>query len=123
MFVDVAYAGSRGIHIPFQGQLDQLNPKFMSMGPALFDSVPNPFSGLMSPTSALNAPTVTREQLLLPYPQFTAVGTTQDAFDSRYDALQVKVQKHLSNGQQVLVAYTVSKLITNTDTLTPWLEP
>jgi hypothetical protein len=123
VFIDLAYSGSRGIHIPFQGQLDQLNPQYMSMGPALFNSVPNPFAGLMSPTSALDAPTVTAEQLLLPYPQFTSVGTTQDAFDSRYDALQLKVQKHLSNGQQVLVAYTVSKLITNTDTLTPWLEP
>jgi hypothetical protein len=41
---------------------------------------------------------------------------------SRYDALQATVQKRFSSGGTLLVAYTNAKLISNTDTLTDWLE-
>ena len=122
VFVDVAYAGSRGVHLPFIGQLNQLPVRYMSMGQALFNSVPNPFYNLIPSISSLDTPTVPAEQLLLPYPQYTGLSPTQDAYDSRYHSLQLKIQKHFSGGQQVLVAYTVSKLITNTDSLTGWLE-
>jgi hypothetical protein len=37
--------------------------------------------------------------------------------------MQLKVRKAFSGGQTVMVSYTIAKLITNTDTLTNWLEP
>jgi len=37
--------------------------------------------------------------------------------------MQIKGRKNFNNGQTVLVSYTIAKLITNTDTLTGWLEP
>jgi hypothetical protein len=122
VFLDVAYAGSRGVHLPFVGQMNQLNPQYMAMGQALFNSVKNPFYGLIPSISGLDTATVPAEQLLLPFPQYTGISVSQNAFDSRYHAMQLKLQKKFSSGQQVLVAYTVSKLITNTDSLTGWLE-
>jgi hypothetical protein len=122
VFLDLAYAGSRGVHLPFIGQLNQLNPQYMPMRQALFNQVKNPFYGLIPSISALDTPTVPAEQLLLPFSQYNGVSITQNEFDSRYNSMQLKVQKRFGDGQQVLVSYTVSKLITNTDSLTGWLE-
>src|SRR5215471_51813 len=122
VFLDIAYAGSRGVDLPFIGQMNQLSPQYMSMGQTLFNSVKNPFYGLIPSISGLDTATVPAEQLLLPFPQYTGISVSQNAFDSRYHAMQLKLQKKFSSGQQVLVAYTVSKLITNTDSLTGWLE-
>jgi hypothetical protein len=41
---------------------------------------------------------------------------------SSYNALQATLQKRFSSGGTLLVAYTNAKLISNTDTLTSWLE-
>jgi outer membrane receptor protein involved in Fe transport len=123
VFVDVAYAGSRGVHLPFIGQFNQLPVQDMSMGNSLFNSVPNPFYGLVPSISPLATPTVPAGQLLLPYPQYLGLAPTQNAFQSRYNSMQMKVRKNFSGGQSILVSYTIAKLITNTDTLTGWLEP
>ena len=42
--------------------------------------------------------------------------------DSTYESLQVKAEKRFSGGNSILVAYTHAKLISNTDTITGWLE-
>jgi hypothetical protein len=42
---------------------------------------------------------------------------------SSYNSLQVKAQKRLGDGGSLLLAYTHSKLISDTDALTAWLEP
>ena len=39
-----------------------------------------------------------------------------------YNALQMKVQKRFSSGGQILGSYTFSKLMTNAESLTSWLE-
>jgi len=42
--------------------------------------------------------------------------------DSNYQSLQVSVTRRFAGAGSLLVAYTNSKLISNTDTLTTWLE-
>src|SRR5579883_2100294 len=123
--IDVAYAGAKGTHLPIDSpQLDQLPDQYLSMGQSLLQNVPNPYYGIVTaPGSSLAQPTVTREQLLLPYPQYTGVSYRGGGVgDSTYESLQVKAEKRFSGGNSILVAYTHAKLISDTDTITSWLE-
>lgn len=125
-FVDAAYAGSKGTHLTQSTfPIDQLNPKYQSMGDALLNQVPNPFAGLFPVYNpAINGPTVTASQLLLPFPQYTGVSIgAMPAFDSEYNSFQLKAEKRFSSGQTLLVAYTASKLINDGgESITGWLD-
>jgi hypothetical protein len=44
------------------------------------------------------------------------------AGDSTYHSLQAKIEKRFGSGGTLLGAYTFSKLLSNTDTVTSWLE-
>jgi len=72
---------------------------------------------------ALAAPTTTVGQLLRPFPQYTSVELAgQGSFSSIYHSLQITARRRFAGAGSLLVAYTNSKLISNTDTLTSWLE-
>jgi hypothetical protein len=121
--LEAAYAGLRGVHLP-QGnlQMNQINPQYFSMGTALLDQVANPFFGLI-PNGALSQRTVQRGQLLLPYPQYTALNDPGGYMGtSSYHSLQVKAEKRFNSGGTVLAAYTFSKVLSNVETLTSWLD-
>jgi hypothetical protein len=131
--VDVAYAGSKGTHLPMHSQdLDQLQAQFLPKGDQtqgaaqaafLLQQVPNPFIGIVQSGSLASAATVRRAQLLLPYPQFDDVSMAEpDNRDSMYHSFQAKFQKRFSTGASLLAAYTVSKLIDNTNSEINWLE-
>jgi Carboxypeptidase regulatory-like domain/TonB dependent receptor len=123
--IDVAYGGSKGVHLPIASpNLDQLPDQYLSLGSQLQQPVANPFYGLITtPGSSLAAKTTTLGQLLLPYPEYTGVSYANEGIgNSSYESLQVKAEKRFSGGNSILVAYTHSKLISDTDTLTTWLE-
>jgi hypothetical protein len=124
MALSAAYAGSKGTHLPGPNQnLDQLPNQFLSLGSRLQQQVPNPFYGLV-PLGTLAQPTVAYGQLLRPYPQYTGFSmanpTNRNAI---YHSGQVKLEKRFVRGGTVLGSYSWSKLISDTDTLTGWLEP
>lgn len=127
--IDVAYAGSHGVHLPdYSQQLDVLPDKYLSLGTHLTDAVPNPFQGLFGSgnvTGLNTASTIQLQQLLIPYPQYTgySVGASGWA-GSDYESLQVKLEKRMRGAQTILVSYTASKMITtgDIDSLTSWLE-
>lgn len=139
--VDVAYAGSKGTHLPMHSQdLDQMPLQFLPQGApsapndaiiaSLTAPVANPFFGVVqsggvgtcSPGPAPNC-TIPAGRLLLPYPQFDDVSMAEpDNRDSIYHSLQAKFQKRFSGGASILAAYTVSKLIDNTNSEINWLE-
>lgn len=114
VLVDVAYAGSHGVHLYGDYNANQLPDKYLGMGSALNDLVPNPFYGKIT-SGALSGPTVARSQLLLPYPQFTGVtlgdGASYGASD--YNALQLKVVRRFQGGFSFMGSYTWSKLMAN----------
>lgn len=122
--LSVTYAGSKGTHLPGPDQqLNQLPEEFMSLGAQLQQQVPNPFFGLVS-VGTLSQPTVARGQLLRPYPQYTGFAMRNPPNrDSIYHSAQLKIEKRFARGGSILGSYTWSKLISNTDTLTGWLEP
>jgi Carboxypeptidase regulatory-like domain/TonB dependent receptor len=121
---DIAYGGAKGTHLPFGSvNIDTLPDQDLSLGNALVTQVPNPFYGTISSAYSLGAPTISAGQLMLPYPQYSGVSSAAaDLASSTYNSAQVKVQKRFANGASINGAYTWAKLLSNTDTLTTWLE-
>jgi hypothetical protein len=113
--LDVTYVGNHNVHTLSGGlNLNQIDPKYFSMGDALLNQIPNPFYGHVpagSPCS-LDQPTVPRGQLLRPHPEFCDINETQDpAGDSHYNALDVNYTHRVSQGLTLLASYTFSKFI------------
>ena len=81
--------------------------------------VANPFQGLL-PGTSLNAATVTRGQLLKPFPQFTDVTLVGESVGKLwYDALQLSVEKRYTQGLVMVLAYTWSKNLESVAFLNP----
>ncbi len=68
--------------------------------------VNNPYAGLL-PGTSLNGAKMTLQQSLLPYPQFTTITESARSIGaSRYDSMQLQLEKRLSSGLTVLFAAT-----------------
>jgi len=100
----------------------------MALGSALNTAVTNPFAGLL-PGTSLNGATTTLEQTLLPFPQYTTFDKDIANGTSKYNGLQIRLEKRISNGLQFQVGYTWSKnmiqgYLNDQDTaLTNWIDP
>ncbi|HEX3685268.1 MAG TPA: TonB-dependent receptor [Bryobacteraceae bacterium] len=93
---------------------NQLPAQDLALGSALFNSVPNPFYGVITdPNSSLTGPTVYRYQLLQPYPEFSAIEYTRSlpGASSEYNALDLKYNHAFSNGLSAIVTYRWSKAL------------
>ncbi|HEY4356163.1 MAG TPA: hypothetical protein VGN16_10480 [Acidobacteriaceae bacterium] len=139
--VDASYVGSRTLHVNTNDnqaggarnidvlstqQISQLQQAAIAAGNVqttglyqgtanlnayLSVQVPNPFAGKL-PGTNLNGTTVSRQQLLLPYPQFTSVAEGQESVGRVwYDSFQLSVEKRYSHGLTILGAYTWSKTL------------
>jgi len=117
--IQIAYLGSRGDHIPLGvptletgdvgADLNQLSPQYYSLGPAL-----------LKPTASGQI----YGQTLRPYPLYQQVSADSDfAGDSYYNSLQATVQLRFSSGSMLLANYSWSKLISNTEGVSTFLEP
>lgn len=148
-FLDAAYAGSHGIHLPqFNTNANQIPDGFIAQaaaqaaagqdptinhspagcalapGASIGTTAPNACNPLSLGVGAL-APGVTirQGQLDRPFPEYAGLNLNgQGCCDSTYNSLQLTVQRRFSGGGTMLVAYTNAKLLSNTDTLTSWLE-
>jgi hypothetical protein len=86
-------------------------------------STPNPFF-INGQALALTGPSTTVGQLLRPYPQYASVQLAgQGSYDSIYHSFQLTVQRRFAEAGSLSIAYTNAKLISDTDSLTAWLEP
>ena len=113
LFVEAAYVGTRGYDLSIAGEgglsLNQLDPQYMALGSQLNQQVANPFYGIVN-NGVLTSPTVSRGQLLRPYPQFTDIIPLYAAgAKSRYNALQLTGRKRLSHGLMFEGSYTFAK--------------
>ena len=115
MSFEIAYVGTRGRQLSRNGEggldLNQLDPKYLSLGSQLNQQVDNPFFGLG--TSGFFAfPKIARGQLLRPYPQFTSIIPLYSSGNSsNYHALQLTFGKRLAKGLQIDGNYTWGKNI------------
>jgi len=127
--VQVTYAGSKGTRLPFAvsnsgTQMNQLPDQYFSMGSALLTQVANPFYGVLpASVGVLGQKTIAQGYLLRPYPQFQNVWATQlNSGISSYNGLQLTFQKRFSGGGVIAANYTWSKFLSDTDSLTGYLE-
>jgi hypothetical protein len=124
--LQIGYGGAKGTHLPVYSQnLNQLPDQYDAMGSALLTQVANPFYGHLPATSGIlgKSPTIAQGYLLKPYPQFlnyTAASPWIGA--SAYNSLQAVLRRSLGAGGNVMASYTWSKFMSNTDTVTTWLE-
>jgi hypothetical protein len=136
IFVDAAYAGSRGIHLESQNNvsINNIPDSFYAQAQqqanagqtvSITQSIPNPFTGITG-VSGLNPttnPTILAGQLDRPYPQYSGMSLVgYGCCTSTYNSFQLTVTKRFTNGGSFLAAYTNAKLLSNTDNLTTWLE-
>jgi hypothetical protein len=108
---DIAYVANRGVKLESARTYNQLPDSALALGDSLRTLVPNPFAGQIM-QGALASPTVSRAQLLRPFPHFTNVSAAALGFgNSIYHSLQVKVERRFARGMTFLTSYTYSKLI------------
>jgi hypothetical protein len=139
LVLDVGYVGSRAVRLPVQTvNLNQLEPYILDYARANFglpgtcpttanpqaacasvvaffnQQVANPFNGRVANItgSVINPATVTRAQLLKPFPQYNAVSLFRPHIGfSTYHAMQINLQKRFSDGLSMTANYSWSKLL------------
>jgi len=138
-FADVAYAGSHGVHLEqFNTNINQIPDSFLAQAASQYApcTAPcNPNAGVTIDQVATSYPfsqalpgslgpgNIRNGQLDRPYPQYAGLNLNgYGCCGSNYNALQATVKRRFSGGGTVLVSYTNAKLMSNTDTLTSWLE-
>ena len=110
---EVAYVGTAGHDLQTNTEgglnLNQLDPQYLALGSALNQTVPNPFFGIVN-SGVHVSPTISRAQLLRPYPQFTDIIPLQNTgATSIYHALQMSVNRRMSGGLLLAGSYAWSK--------------
>ena len=118
--VSIGYSGSRSDNMPVGGTVDatvninQIDPQYLSLGPALLDLVPNPFFGNAAFGNLANSATTTRGQLLRPFPQFTDVLAHRvTEARARYNAMTLRFDKRIRDNWGMNANYTFSRLMDN----------
>jgi hypothetical protein len=137
--IDVAYAGAHGVHLPqFNTNINQIPDNFIKEAQqqyaagqtvAIDQQISTGNYPFVCPLCANGLPgalgpgVVRQGQFDRPFPQYAGLNLNgQGCCDSSYNALQITARKRFAGGGNLLVAYTNAKLLSNTDTLTSWLE-
>lgn len=114
VIVRVSYIGAHGNNFFNVVNLNQIPDPVLSSavssGTNLATAVMNPYYaktiGGYPSTGVLAASKVPQGQLLLPYPQFGAIGVSESNGYSWYDSLAVRAEKQMTNGLTMLITYT-----------------
>ena len=110
---EAGYLGSKltNLGVP-DTNINQLPAAALALGSALTQPVANPFYGQIPASSSIGGTTITRQQLLRPYPRFTTVTLFRNNVgNSTYHAFQAHFEKRFSAGLTLTTAYTFSKLL------------
>ena len=126
MVFHVEYNGSRAHNVPLSvanpgKSIDQVTAaQFLTLGSALNTQVANPFKGLLPGTSVNLPATVSEQQLLTPFPQYTNVTETSISVGRLwYNSLQARIEKRMTHGLTVLGNFTWSKNLGQISLLNP----
>jgi hypothetical protein len=116
----VGYMGSRSERLSLGGTSDatvninQLSADNLALGTALQQLVPNPFFGNAAFGNLSRAATISRGQLLRPFPQFDNILMHRvNQARARYNAIITRWTKRMSNGYSLDINHTFSRLEDN----------
>ncbi len=122
---EASYLGDKGYDLTSDTfDLNAIPAKYLSTSPVkdqatidfLSANIPNPFQNLI-PGTGLNGSTITRGQLLKPFPQFTSITTRRYDGSTIYHSAQFRAEKRFSRGYTLLAAYTWSRFFEETSLL------
>jgi hypothetical protein len=124
--LEVSYVGNRGTRMQVNRDLNALPNEYLSTSHVrdnatinfLGQQVANPFFPLL-PRTNLAGNTVSRAQLLRPYPQFNSVTSNQNIGYSWYHSAQMRLERRFSSGLSASMSYTFSKLMEAISFLNP----
>jgi hypothetical protein len=130
--VDASYVGTKGTHLYYYmaGQLNLLgrwveqeatNPALVT---ALNTMVPNPYYGVITtPGCSLCVTKLAANVLMTRYPYYNGAWNNFAALaNSSYNAFQLRVEKRMANGLEVLATYTNSKSLDDSSVGTDKLD-
>jgi Carboxypeptidase regulatory-like domain len=132
-FADAAFAGSHGVHLEqYSTNINQIPDTFVTQAaaqaatgatPTIATKVSNTMFGTSGNTTIGLTPTIYQAQFDRPYPEYNGLNlAAYGCCFSTYNSLQATVSRRFQGGGTLLAAYTNAKLLSNTDTLTSWLE-
>jgi trimeric autotransporter adhesin len=114
--ISAGFVGSRSENLTWSGtvngaiNINQIPVEFQSLGAALNTVVTNPFLGTTLARGALAGPTVTRGQLLRPFPQFTDVNMRRSSgARSVYNSAVFRFERRINQGWGARLNYTFSR--------------
>ncbi|MBO0862449.1 MAG: carboxypeptidase regulatory-like domain-containing protein [Chloracidobacterium sp.] len=116
ILLDATYSANHATHL-FAGSYDlnQADPALIAdlgLQGRLNETVPNPYAGEVP--GALGGATITRSQLLRPYPYIGTITVRNPRLgNSIYHSLLLSGEKRFSNGFAFLASYTYGKLISD----------
>jgi len=124
--VEASYVGNRGTHIEINRNINTVPNRFLSALPTrdaarisyLTGTVSNPFAGLGIPGVGASS-TISRQNLMKPFPEFGDINTTTNDGYSWYHAAQLRIEKRFSKGYTVQASYTHSRFMQATEYLNP----
>lgn len=112
--ITVGGIGSHSLHLLSNGRnINQLDPANFVLGSPLTQNVPNPFYN-RGGVGSIGTSSVSRAQLLLPFPQYSSVSlTAEDGGSARYYSFYVRAERRYSNGFSLLASYTWARGMDN----------
>lgn len=113
MVAEATYSGNLARAYPVDIELNSI-PKDELGKPASYyqERVANPFQGLLPANSNLNGATIPRQNLLVPFPQFTSVMMRNVPIGRNdYHALQTRLAMRYRNGMTLNLGYVWSKTL------------
>ena len=134
LILSVGYIGMHSTHLHSNlAQLDTIDPKFLSLGAQLTNSVTSAAGQATLANLGVTVPgwftqlygtggNASVGQLLLPFPQYQNISSScclENIGQSTYHALQAKVERRFRNGLNLLASYTFSKTLTDADSTFP----
>lgn len=121
--VDASYVGNRGTRLEILRQINATPSKWLSKEffrdqktiDFLSERLPSPFRGV----NPVFGSTITRAELLRPFPHFRDIAFSDGAGYSWYHSFQLRAEKRLSRGFTLQLSYAWSKLMQATEFLNP----